>query len=201
MSLSTSIKDRIKAVLAYRVCATNEDDTQQEEKLTTYCEVVNYLRTSYATGDVIVQVEAEITNSKQPEEVSIVRYSELLRDKALRLGRIYDESLLKRVLIERLHKYILFAMRTWSAAQKGTTLQNLVRYAISLPKVQEKHKRRSLRSKNHGESRGRKITYNLYKKRESYSSCEFCTASCSVSSPTSSSRRASKRSERRKCQK
>lgn len=61
-----------------RGSATKEDDPQQKGKLKTYCQLVNYLLITYATDDVIEDVEAEITNFEQPEGMFAVRYLELL---------------------------------------------------------------------------------------------------------------------------
>lgn len=52
-----------------------------------YCQVVSFLPASYATDDVIADVETEVTNFKQLKSVSAVRYSEMLSEKALRYVR------------------------------------------------------------------------------------------------------------------
>lgn len=44
----------------------------------TYCQVPNYLLATYATDDVIMDVEVKITNFKQQKEMSVVRYSDVL---------------------------------------------------------------------------------------------------------------------------
>lgn len=103
-----SMKDPAKAALSLRVCATMEDDLQQEGKLTTYSPVVNCLLATYATDDEIIEIEANITNLKQPEEMSAVRSLDALLEKALRYGRVYEESRLIRVFIKRSQESIRF---------------------------------------------------------------------------------------------
>lgn len=64
-----------KVTLAHHVCATERDDPQKEEKLTTYYQVVNYVPATYAAIDVKLGAEAEITNFKHLEHMSAVRYA------------------------------------------------------------------------------------------------------------------------------
>lgn len=68
------MKDQGKAALEYRICASNEDDPEQEGRLTTYCQIVIYLLAIYASNNVIAKAEADITNFMETEGMSSVRY-------------------------------------------------------------------------------------------------------------------------------
>lgn len=43
------------------MCTTEDDKSQKEEKLTTYCQMVNILLDTYGTDDVMAEAEADIT--------------------------------------------------------------------------------------------------------------------------------------------
>lgn len=55
-----------KAGLAHSICATKEVSSQKKKTLTTYCQLVNYLLSPYATDDVIAEIKGETTNFKYP---------------------------------------------------------------------------------------------------------------------------------------
>lgn len=92
MDLSMRHKGPGKADLAKCVPSTKEDDRQEEKRLTTNCQLVNYLLASYTTDDIIVEVEANITNYKQLEALSAVSHSEVLCKKALLCGHVCTRS-------------------------------------------------------------------------------------------------------------
>lgn len=102
-----------------------EDDPQQNGKFTTYCQVVSYLLSTYSKDDTIVDVEAGISNFKQPQGIFVVRYSEVLWEQAPRCGRAYHESHQKGVFIEVVHESIHLSTSTYWGAHKNVTLQNL----------------------------------------------------------------------------
>lgn len=147
------IKEPAKAPLMHRVCLTDKD-SQQKGKLTTYCQVVNYLLVTYATDDEIAKAEAGIMQFKKPERMSATLFSELLWEKALRCGRVYNDARLKALFIEGLHTSIRLSMRLYWAANKDATLHDLARHATSLSKFQEGLKKAS--SKEQPESRDRR---------------------------------------------
>lgn len=68
----------------------------------TYCRVVDYLLAIYATDDVSSKAEADLTNSKRPEEKYAARYSKVLREKELCCGRVYDDLRINELFIKRL---------------------------------------------------------------------------------------------------
>lgn len=112
VDLSNVYDDPAEAVLAYRVCATKEDDPQQEGELTSHCHLVSYELATYATKDFIEEAEAVITTFKQPGRISPVRYSEVIWEKALRCGRVYDVSRLKGLFIKEVHKSFVFQWKS-----------------------------------------------------------------------------------------
>lgn len=58
------MKDPFKAAPTHRLCTSVNEDLHEEEKQTTYCQVVTYLLATYATDHVIAEAEAEITDFK-----------------------------------------------------------------------------------------------------------------------------------------
>lgn len=52
-----------KAVRVYLVCITADEEPQKERRLTIYCQLVNYLVSTYAADDRITKAKAELTNS------------------------------------------------------------------------------------------------------------------------------------------
>lgn len=81
-----------KASSRHRTQVESEDGDRQEGCLTSYCEVVNYLLTIYATDDVITEAEADILNFKQTQSMTAMCYSQQLWEKALRCGKVYHEG-------------------------------------------------------------------------------------------------------------
>lgn len=63
------MKDSAKAAVVHRVGAAKERFPELDRKSTTYCQLVKYLLATYATEDLIADIEVEITNFKQPEIV------------------------------------------------------------------------------------------------------------------------------------
>lgn len=68
------LKDPAKAALERIISGTKEEDPEQEESLTTYCQEINYLLATYATDDAISVSEADIISFKQQEGIFAVRY-------------------------------------------------------------------------------------------------------------------------------
>lgn len=107
------MNDRAKVAFAHPVCTTENDDLQSERKLTTFCQVVNYLLATYAIEKVIAKEGAKITNFKQTKQLSAVRYLEALWEKALHCARVYEEARIKGVFIKVMHESLRFSMRTY----------------------------------------------------------------------------------------
>lgn len=57
-----------RAPLNSRICLTSSSPARQEEKLTPYCKLANYLLATYAADDVIVEPNIDIMNFKKPAD-------------------------------------------------------------------------------------------------------------------------------------
>lgn len=112
------IKEPTKASIVRRVGGLFEDDAHKEGKLKRYYQAVNYLLETYATDDVIVEAEAEITNYNEPGNRLDASCSETLWERALRCRRGYDDSSFKGVFVEGLHHVIRFFMLNHWRANK-----------------------------------------------------------------------------------
>lgn len=74
---------------------------------------------------------------KQPENMSSFNYSELLWEKAIRCVRACEEARLKSAFTQEQHQSFRLCMRTYWRAHTDPTIQNFVRYTISLYKLQK----------------------------------------------------------------
>lgn len=118
MLLSTNfIPVPAKGALLHRGKDEIEKRHQEEGILVTYDTVVNYFLQTYAAVNVITKAKAETVNFKQPASRTTVCYLQVLCEIVFRFGGVYDESLLKRILIERLHASIRYSMYTYWGAQ------------------------------------------------------------------------------------
>lgn len=118
-------KEPARAALAHRMGTSVEGNFYEEGKLTSYCQLVNYVLEAYASSDVIAEAEGDITNYKQPENMSAVRYSQAFLEKALLCGQVYSESKLKGFFKEERYNSIGFSMRNFFGANQEASLQNL----------------------------------------------------------------------------
>lgn len=98
----------------------------------------------------IGDAEVAIINFKHFEYISALRYSELLRERALRCGSVSFEESRKNDFEEWLHKSVRFAMSTYWGALRSTTLQILARYAASSINPKEGRSSTSRHSGNSG---------------------------------------------------
>lgn len=72
------LMDTAKAALASRIGAIEKGNPYKEGEMTTYSQVVNYLLVTFATNDVRAEAETKITNEKQSEHMSAVKYTDFL---------------------------------------------------------------------------------------------------------------------------
>lgn len=155
------MKDPSKEASAHRVSAAKEGDAEQEGKLTTYFQIVNYLLSIYVNDDFSTAYKTEISRFKQQERISEVRSSKLLCGKTLSCGRVYNELLLNRVFFEGLREPPRFSMRTYKGVQENVSVQSIVWYETSLSRLQENTKYGSTSSNNHRDTTGPQKTYSL----------------------------------------
>lgn len=90
----------------------------QKGKLTSYCEVVNFLLTTYATDDIIAAANMDIMKFEQPAGQSAVGYAQALWTKGLRFGPVNNEYRLKGICNEGLRKSIRQRFRSYWAKNK-----------------------------------------------------------------------------------
>lgn len=195
------MKDPVKAALAHGVSATNEDDPQQEGNFTTYCQVVKYLLANYPTDDFMAETEVDMANFKQPEGMFSVPYSQVLLEKALHCGHLYDELRLKEVFVEGLHDSIRFLIRPYWSAHKDVNLENLAPYETSQPRLQEVYKSTSTRSNNNNSTRRRRKQLLSYPRKVQVTPILSNEQRRGSATSLSSSGEACKRSKRRKSRK
>lgn len=131
------MKKPAQAALSVRMSATEDSNTHKEETLTTYCQPVSYLLSTYETYDVLVEPRVHIMNYKQPGNFFVTPYSETICEKAPRSRRVYIELRLKSVFIGGLHPSIILSKETYLVSSKRATLQNLARDATLLLKLQQ----------------------------------------------------------------
>lgn len=70
-------------------------ERQKEKTFSTNCQVIMYLLATWAPDDVIDEAHAEIMRFTSLLNKTLIEYAELLRAKALRCFRVYDEYVLK----------------------------------------------------------------------------------------------------------
>lgn len=121
----------VEDTLANRVCSTGKDNSRQEEKLTTYGQVMNYPLNNCAIRSVIAKTKAGISHLERTEGMSAVRHAYLLWEMALHCCLVYDVSRLKEVCIENLRKSLRFSIKIYWAVSKDASLQNLLGPATS----------------------------------------------------------------------
>lgn len=64
---------------------------QEEGRLITHCEVVNYLLEMYVVDDVMAETDAAIMRLTQPPNKTLIAYAELLLARAFRCKLLYDD--------------------------------------------------------------------------------------------------------------
>lgn len=80
--ISYLIQEPVKEALSHQLTA-DEMNRKQVGMQTTYCEIVSFLLSMYATADVITEAEAEFTDFNQPVGMPAVQYFEALWKMAL----------------------------------------------------------------------------------------------------------------------
>lgn len=76
-----------------------------------YLEVVKYLLQTYLSQDVVAETNAALTCYTQPSTVMPVQYVKALVYKSLKYREVYEEYLLKGLLIKGLHESLHHSMQ------------------------------------------------------------------------------------------
>lgn len=90
------------AAFSSRTCLKSSHRSCQEGNLTSYCQVINYLLSTYATGDIIAEASAEFFIYKRPEDFNVVNYSQSHCTQTLRCAPVYEVYWLNGPSIEGL---------------------------------------------------------------------------------------------------
>lgn len=89
---------------------------RKEGKLASDCEVVNFLLETYATDDIIEEMDAVILYFEQPSHTPPTEYLEALWNKAQRCDRTHDEYVFMGIFLEACHGWIQQSMNpSWSS--------------------------------------------------------------------------------------
>lgn len=102
-----------------RTCMSSSNLARQEGKVTSNCQVVNYLLATCVTDDIIAEDNMDIVNFKQPVGQSAVEYPQALWTEALRGGPVFDEYHLKAEFIKGLKHSIWQSVRSYWAKNKS----------------------------------------------------------------------------------
>lgn len=117
-------------------CRPRKKRRQGEGTLKTYCEVINYLRSSFSTDDDKAEKDVQMSTSKQPQDMNSVEYSKSSWLMELKCGSVYDESMLKGQFNEGVHGPVRHTMGAYWETHKKATLQEFVLYTTSLQSPQ-----------------------------------------------------------------
>ena len=108
-------------------------------RLTSYCEVVQYLLFTYATDDVIAEAHSDLQSFKQAPNVNPVAYSNQLLTKVARCGHVYSPSTLRAFFVEGVHENIREAVRGHLSLNPKLGLHQLARYTNSMSRISRVH--------------------------------------------------------------
>lgn len=86
---------------------------RSEEKLTSYCAVVNHILGEYASDGIIAETVHDIANTRQPSGSTTGDYVHILWAKALRCGRVYNEARLKSIFVEGVDLSLRHSLRAY----------------------------------------------------------------------------------------
>lgn len=95
------------------VQSSNSNKRQEEGALTSICEVVHYLLDTYATEDGNTEIGAKIFCITQPSNMTPKDHVGTLWNKVIYCDWDYDESVLKGIFIEGLHRSIRCGMKSF----------------------------------------------------------------------------------------
>jgi len=106
--------------------------SNETEKLCSYVEVVQFLLLTYATDEVIAEAMNDLQAFQQSPSTGAVDFSRKLYQKALRMGNVLPDRVIRSRFIEGLHPGIRDHMRHYYAEHPKVTLGQLARYAESI---------------------------------------------------------------------
>lgn len=119
---------------------TSNKSSRDTSKLTTYCEVVQYLLRTYSTDDIIAEVEASLMRFTQGDRMNETDYAQALWTKALRCGTVYSEEHLKGLFIEGLHEPVRKNVQSYWAELPEADLMVLARFSTSVASLRRNNR-------------------------------------------------------------
>jgi len=125
-STSQSLHSRITA---------SPPDVANPGKLTTYCQVVQYLLRTYATDDRISEAEMSLIHFTQGPNMSVEQYANSLQDMAEKYGNVHSEDRIKDLFINGLHHSYRDNIRSYLANNPELDIHSLARYARTVASI------------------------------------------------------------------
>ena len=104
-------------------------------KLTTYCQVIQYLLQTYASDEEIARVDAEVKRFVQQPNQSAHKYALALYDKTSRCGPVYTEEDIISLFVEGLHESIRGHVRAYWSESRTSDIYKLARVADTAAKL------------------------------------------------------------------
>ena len=101
-------------------------------KLSTYCQVINYLLGAYADNQIISRSHNDIIRMQQLPDQSPVRFKDELWKKMARCGPVYSQETMTHYFVEGLNENIRNLVRQKHLEQPDITLARLSEYARDL---------------------------------------------------------------------
>lgn len=108
----------------------------ETKNFTTYPQVAMFLLKKYATDEVIVETESDITRSAQSSHMTPSQYAEVLVTKAFWCGDVYEEYAPIQIFIEGLVASVRHSMREYWENKKDANLHDPALHTTSLLRLQ-----------------------------------------------------------------
>ena len=127
--LTGSARHLVASRLVGRTMATDAD---QEDMLSTYDEVVNFLLHTYATEEEMIEAAEDVEHCIQSSNQNEQQYADALWEKALRCGTVYSSNRLKGYFVRGLLEAIRSQVRHHLTRNPDAPFQELLSLAKSL---------------------------------------------------------------------
>lgn len=112
------------------------DKLQEEGTLASYCKADKNLLDTYATEDITAGTDADMIGLTHTANKSRMEYAEAQWNTSLRCDRVYDEYVLRGILIEGLSKTIWHSTRSYLGSERNATVHDMTRHTTLLANLQ-----------------------------------------------------------------
>ena len=163
-----------------------------KKRLDTYCDIVNFMLTSYAKNEFIAKCHADISTFKADRTTTEPDYAQALLNKSNSCGSVYPETVLLGYFVEGCHPSIRSSVRAHLAANPEIDLLELAEHALSMGNIAriartEEDPRRQDRKDGRRKGKGEVATVTTGKSgKKADARPEKPAASSAVSTPTPS---------------